>query len=67
MLDIRPDGSLKETNELRRTDTLAIKSVLDSKVKSDVEKILKQHDKVFQGVGKIFNVRNNEDFLVNSP
>ena len=67
MLDIRPDGSLKETNELRRTDTLAIKSVFDSKVKSDVEKILKQHDKVFKGVGKVFNVRNNEDFLVNSP
>ena len=64
MLDIRPDGSLKETNELRRTDALAIKSVLDSKVKSDVEKILKQHDKVFQGIGKIFDVRNNEGFLV---
>ena len=64
MLDIRPDGSLKETNELRRTDALAIKFVLDSKVNSDVERILKQHDKVFQGIGKIFDVRNNEDFLV---
>ena len=49
---------------MRRTDALAIKSVLDSKVDSDVERILKQHDKVFQGIGKIFDVRNNEDFLV---
>ena len=64
LLDIRPDGSLKETNELRRTDALAIKSVVDSKVNSEVEKILKQHDKVFNGIGKIFDVTNNEDFLV---
>ena len=64
MLDIRPDGSLKETNELRRTDALAIKSVLDSKVNSEVERILKQHDKVFQGIGNIFDVRKDEDFLV---
>ena len=64
MFDIRPDGSLKETNKLRRTDALAIKSVVDSKVNSDIEKILKQHDKVFNGIVKIFDVKNNEDFLV---
>ena len=64
MLDIRPDGSLKETNEFRRTDALAIEFVLDSKVNSEIEKILKQYDKVFNGIGKIFDVKSNEDFLV---
>ena len=48
MLDMRPNGSLKDclTNELRRTDALAIKSVLEIKVNSKIEKILKQHGKV---------------------
>ena len=63
MLDIRPDGSLKDTNELRRTDALAIKPVLDSKGNFDIEKILRQHAKVFNGTGIIFDVKNNEDFL----
>ena len=63
MLYIRPDESPKETNELRKINALAIKSTLNSKVNSDVEKILKQNDQVFQGTGKIFDVRNNEDFL----
>ena len=64
MLDIRPDGSLKERNELRRTDALAIKFVLGSKVNSEIEKTLKQHVKVFNGIGKIFDAKNDEDFLV---
>ena len=69
LLYIRPDESLKETKELRKINALAIKSTLNSKVSSDVEvnsdvdKILKQNDQVFQGTGKIFHVRNNEDFL----
>ena len=40
MLEIRPDGSLKESNELRRTDSKAVKSVLDHDAKSDIEAIL---------------------------
>ena len=43
---------------------MAIKSVLDSKLNSEIEKILNQHDKVFNGIVKIFDVKNNEDFLV---
>ena len=54
MLNIRPDVSLKESNELKRTENKAIKSELDSKAKSDIEKILEQHTEVFQGIGKIF-------------
>ena len=67
MLEIRPVGSLKETNELRRTDALAIKSNLESNVNSDIGKILKHHDKVFLGIGKIFDVKTNEVFWLNSP
>ena len=64
MLEIRPEGSLRETNELRRTDCKVVKSVLDSRAKSGIEKILKQHDEVFQGIGKIFDKKKNEEFLV---
>lgn len=64
MLEIRPDGSLRETNELRRTECKVVKFVLDSRAKSDIEKILKQHDEVFQGIGKIFDKKKNEEFLV---
>ena len=59
MLEIRPVGSLKDTNELRRTDALAIKS--------DIGKILKHNDKVFLEIGKIFDVKTNEVFWLNSP
>ena len=40
ILEIRPDGSLKESNELRQTDSKAVKSVLDNDAKSDIEAIL---------------------------
>ena len=64
MLEIRPDGSLKGSNELRRTDSKAVKSVSNSKAKSDIETILKQYEEMFNGIGKIFNTKNNKDFLV---
>ena len=64
MLEIRPDGSLKETNELRRTDSKVIKNVLDKKAMSDIETILQRHDEVFKGFGEIFDKKNNEEFLV---
>ena len=64
MLEIRPDGSLKESNELRRTDSKAVKSVLNNKAKTDIDAILKRHEDVFKGIGKIFDTKNNEDFLV---
>ena len=65
MLEIRPDGSLKEANELRIRYSNNVKSVLDDKAKSDLEKILQQYDDVFKGIGKIFDKKNNEEFLVN--
>ena len=64
MLEIRTYGALKEPNELRRSDNKAVKSVLDDKAKSDLDKILKQHDEVFKGIGKIFDKKNNEKFLL---
>ena len=63
MLDIRPDGSLKGSNELRRTDTKAVKSKLDNKAKSDIEIILQQHEKVLKGMGTIFDKKNKQDFF----
>ena len=64
MFEITPDGNLKESNELRRTDSKAVKSILDNKVKSDIETILQQHEEVFKGIGKIFDTKNNKDFFV---
>ena len=64
MLEIRPDGSLKESNELRRTDSKTVKSILDNKAKSGIETILQQHEEVFKGIGKIFDKKNKDDFLV---
>ena len=64
MLVIRPDGSLKGSKELRRTDNKAVKSILNSKAKSDIETILQQHEEVFKCIGKIFDTKNNEEFLV---
>ena len=64
MLDIRPDGSLKEQNELRLKDSQEVRSILNKQEFSDLEQIIKQHDSVFQGIGKIFDKKNNEEFLV---
>ena len=66
-LEIRPDGSLKGSNELRRTDSKAVKSTLNSRAKSDIETILQQHVEVFNGIGKIFDTKNNEDFWSSFP
>ena len=64
MLVIRPDGSLKEPNEHKIRYSNTIKSVLDDKAQSDLERILQQHDEVFKGIGKIFEKKNNEELLV---
>ena len=49
---------------MRRTDTKAVKSILDNKAKSDIEIILQQHEEVFKGIGEIFDKKNKQDFLV---
>ena len=47
MLEIRPDGSLKGSNELRRTDK-AVKSILNSKAKSEImEYILRARNRTY--------------------
>ena len=40
MLEIRPDGPLKEQNELRIRHRNNVKSILDDKARSNLEKIL---------------------------
>ena len=64
MLEIRPEGSLKGSNELQRTDNKAVKCILNSEVKSDIETILQQHEEVIKCIGKVFDTKNNEEFLV---
>ena len=64
ILEIRPDESLKESNELRRTDSKAVKSILDNKAKSGIETILQQQEEVFKGIGIIFDKKNKDFFLV---
>ena len=67
ILEIRPDESLKESNELRGTDTNPVKSILDNKAKSGIETILQQHEEVFKGIRKIFDKKNKEDFWSSFP
>ena len=55
---------LERPNALRIQYRPSIKSVLDGQAKSNLESLLKQHDKVFQGIGKIYDRKNNEEFLV---
>ena len=64
MLAIRPDGSLKEQNELRIRHKNNVKSILDDKARSNLEKILQRHEEVFKGIEKIHDKKNNDEFLV---
>ena len=64
MLEIRPDGSLKDQNELRIRYENSVKSVLDARERSDLETILQRHDDVFKGIGKIYDKKKDEEFLV---
>ena len=63
MLDIRPDGPLKEQNELRLKDSQEVQFFLNKQELSDLEQIIKQHDSVFQGIGKIFDNKIMKNFL----
>ena len=51
MLEIRPDGSLKEQNEPRIRHKNNVKSILDDKARSNLEKILQWHEAVFKRLG----------------
>lgn len=48
-MEIRPDRSLKETNELRRRDSKAVKLIQDNKANVSKEEILNRYNEVFQG------------------
>ena len=41
-----------------------VKSILDSRAKSDIDKILKRHEDVFRGIGRIYDKKNDKEFLV---
>ena len=64
MLDTTTDGSLKEQNELRLKNSQEIWSILNTQKMSDLQQIIKMHDSIFQGIGKIFDKKKNEVFLV---
>ena len=57
MLEIREDGSFADKNNLRIHST-EVRKVAEL---SEIEKIVKKHDKVFKGVGHIRDVKKNED------
>ena len=67
MLEIRPDGSLKGSNELWRTYSKAVKSILNSKAKSDIETMLQQHEEVFKGIGKFLTRKTTRIFWSSFP
>ena len=64
MLEIRPDWTLKDQNELRIRYENNVQSILDATGRSDVEMILQRHDEVFKGIGNIYDKKNGEEFLV---
>ena len=64
MLEIRPDGTLKEPNKLRIQYKKSVRSILDQQEKLKLDTILAQHEEIFQGIGKIYDKKKNEEFLV---
>ena len=61
IIQIQPDGSLGEKNDLR-ISTENIKIVGKKKnAKSDVRKITNRHQKVFEGIGKIEVKKNGNE------
>lgn len=59
MLEIRPDGSLKDENHLKSV----IKQVkkLSSKMPQSVRDILKANAEIFDGIGKIYDKKNKKE------
>ena len=54
---------MKDQNELRIRYENNVKSI-DARGRLDVETILQRHDEVFKGIGKIYDKKNGEEFLV---
>ena len=63
MVQIREDGSFAETNNLRiQEEAPDVKTVKRESPNPEIKKITEKFDHVFQGIGKIRNKKNDEDF-----
>ena len=56
MLKIVPDGSLREKNDLR------IRCAKEDPTKKPTLEIVNRHNKVFEGIGKIYDYKNDKEF-----
>ena len=63
MLEIREDGSFAEINDLRIQEEMPdVKTVEKDNPNPEIKKITEQFSHMFQGIGKIRDNRNDEDF-----
>ena len=64
MLQIRADGSLAETNDLRiQEEPPDVKSVKrDKDLKPGIKEMTDQYSDVFKGIGKIRDIKNGKEF-----
>ena len=62
MLEIRPDGSLKEENHLGIRRNFPVKAVRETQ--PEIAEIVKSFEDVFQGIGKIYDKKRDEEFFV---
>ena len=56
MMELRPNGTLKNTNELKADKVQKVTAIPTS-----VQEILQEHPEVFKGIGKIHDNRNNRE------
>ena len=62
MMKIQPDGSLATPNEFRVKLTRK-----EGEPNTEMEKIIKKFDGVFEGIGKIRDIKNNKEFYASFP
>ena len=65
MLQIREDGSFAKPNDLRISETDGtVSAVRTHDVSKQIGEILAEHETVFRGIGRIRDVKNNEEMYV---
>ena len=65
MLEIKADGTLKKPNELRiRNEDVKSVSYNLQKQPAEISQLLEKYQGVFQGIGKITDKKNSNDFTV---
>ena len=63
MLQIRGDGSFAEINDLRiQEEAPDVKTVKRESPNREIKKTTEKFDHVFQGIGKIRDKKNDQDF-----